>query len=129
VYERIAARAGIALDPASCWLLFRIDEHAPVALEGLGDRLHIPLAGLRPALAQLTQAGFIAGDSTLALTDAGRPARDRLISARQEGLTALLVGWAPEQQRDLADLLGRLATSLLTDTSDKMPATAPASQS
>jgi hypothetical protein len=35
VYERIAARAGLALDPPACWLLFPIDQDAPATLESL----------------------------------------------------------------------------------------------
>ncbi|MGH2388561.1 MAG: MFS transporter, partial [Chloroflexota bacterium] len=122
VYTRIAARAGLALDPSSSWLLFRIDQYAPATLEDLSTRLHVPSTGLGPILDRLTQAGLVAVDhdsdgkpGQIVLTPSGRQARDRLVAARRDGLTDLLAGWPPEQQNELADLLGRLARGLLGD--------------
>ncbi|MGH2343720.1 MAG: MarR family winged helix-turn-helix transcriptional regulator, partial [Chloroflexota bacterium] len=122
VYTRIAARAGLALDPSSSWLLFRIDQYAPATLEDLSTRLHVPSTGLGPILDRLTQAGLAAVDhdsdgkpGQIVLTPSGRQARDRLVAARRDGLTDLLAGWPPEQQNELADLLGRLARGLLGD--------------
>jgi len=135
VYERIAARAGFKLDPPSCWLLFRIDQDAPATLESLSARLRVPTATLIPVLDRLTQAGFVAvaradGDGRaatgqLALTPGGQQARDRLVTARREGLTDLFKGWSPDQQRELADVLGHLARGLLDDPGDRLPLGAP----
>jgi DNA-binding MarR family transcriptional regulator len=123
VYERIAARAGLTLDPPSCWLLLRIDQDAPATLESLSARLRVPVAALTPALDRLTRAGLVVVDRAhgdgragqLALTPSGRQARDRLVAARREGLADLLKGWPLEQQAELAEMPGRLARSLLGD--------------
>jgi hypothetical protein len=58
VYERIAARAGLALDPPACWLLFRIDQDAPATLESLSARLRVPATALTPVLDRLTGPGL-----------------------------------------------------------------------
>ena len=50
IYRRLADRAGVALDPLSCWLLFRIQDQEAIsqdrftlialdALEGYGDEM------------------------------------------------------------------------------------------
>ena len=122
IYERLAARAGLALDAPGCWLLFRLAQETPVTPEDLSARLHAPADRLTPALAQLHRDGLVtmegAGSDhsgTIVLTDAGLQARDRLVAARREGLAELLDGWAPEQHAELAALLSRLARGLLAD--------------
>jgi len=40
IYRRLADRAGVALEPFFCWLLFRIQEE-PISQENLAKRLHV----------------------------------------------------------------------------------------
>ena len=128
IYQRIIDRAGLSLDPASCWLLFRLDQAAPVSLAGLSARLRGPVDTIGAPLERLTGGGLVeiagGGDGTgplVALTTEGRAARERLVAARREGLERLLDGWSPEQHAELATLLQRLAESSLADEPDKAP--------
>lgn len=149
VYERLAARAGVDLPPASVWLLGRIAEQAPVTADELAnrcgiarDRLTVPLAEL--AVEQLVEecgrgaapiapgsddagwaidgAGIDSVDrSPLVLTAAGRAVYDRLQAARRDRLQELLAGWSPELHTELAGLLNRLADDLAHDPGDALP--------
>jgi DNA-binding MarR family transcriptional regulator len=100
VYERMAARARLALDPPSSWLLFQIDQDAPATLESLSARLRVPTTALTPVLDRLTRAGLVVdrahGDcqaGQLALTPSGRQAHNRLVAAR--GVRRPAQGLAP----------------------------------
>jgi DNA-binding MarR family transcriptional regulator len=51
----------------------------------------------------------------LTLTSKGQRTVDRLVAARRERLTELLRDWPAEQRAECADLVVRLARSLLAD--------------
>jgi EmrB/QacA subfamily drug resistance transporter len=59
IIRRVALRAGVELDPATCWLLARLSEHAPVSLSGLADRAHVEVATLDRARDRLLELGLI----------------------------------------------------------------------
>ena len=121
-YERLAARAGVALPPACCWLLFRLDEHAPAPPAQLAARAQVVEAALAPYVERLRQEGLIEAEpaspgqapSAIALTPRGRAVVDQSLAARREGLAQLLAEWAPEQHAELAAALGQLARALTT---------------
>jgi EmrB/QacA subfamily drug resistance transporter len=123
VYRRLAARAGVDLDPLSTWLLFRLQEQAPTSEADLAKRLQVPVEKLNPAIEQLTQKGLISETAQedgqaagqLQLTSAGQQALDKLSAAYHDSLAELLDGWSPEQEEELARLLRRLATRLLSE--------------
>lgn len=127
IYRRIATRAGVDLDPLACWLLFRVQEQAPTSEEGLAERLRVPQEKLSPAIERLTQRGLVSvtsqGDGQAAgqlqLTDAGQQTVDKLCAAYHESLAELLDGWSPEQEEELARLLRRLATRLLSEDTSR----------
>ncbi|MDO8210576.1 MDR family MFS transporter [Conexibacter sp. CPCC 206217] len=149
IYERLAARAGVDLPPASVWLLGRIAEQAPVTLDQLEDNCGVARARLRVALAELEveqlveecahsaptlldggdDAGWASdgahadalGASPLVLTQAGHAVYARLMAARRERLEELLEGWSPEQHDELAGLLTKLADDLAHDPGDMLP--------
>jgi EmrB/QacA subfamily drug resistance transporter len=123
MYRRLAARAGLQLEPEGCWLLYRIGQYDVHDVTALVTHLDVPLERMRPALDSLSAAGFLqpaadgvgrSGDG-LFLSDAGRAAVDRLVEARRAGLADLLEGFSPEEHPELADLLRRLAVELLAD--------------
>jgi EmrB/QacA subfamily drug resistance transporter len=131
VHHRIAARAGINLDPLSSWLLFRIQEFAPISPENLATRLHVSTAQLTPTIESLNKNGLIAvavpaqedgqARGQLILTSAGQQAIDKLVAAHYESLREMLAGWSPEQEEELANLLRRMSTGLLSnDTSSQL---------
>lgn len=127
IYRRLAARAGVDLDPLSCWLLFRIQEQAPVLEENLAERLQVPIDRLTPCIERLTQNGLVSETSQadghaagqLQLMVAGQQTFDKLSRAYHDSLAELLEGWSPEQEEELAMLLRRVTTNLLGTDSGK----------
>jgi EmrB/QacA subfamily drug resistance transporter len=123
VYERLAARAGVDLPPACCWMLFRLGEQAPATPAQLASRAHVAPDALAPFVARLRVAGLVANPSdvegqdgtAIALTPQGQQVLDRLLTARREGLADLLAGWSPERHAELAEGLRVLARSLTCD--------------
>jgi EmrB/QacA subfamily drug resistance transporter len=132
LYERLAARAGVELSPRAAWLLLRIADQAPVALDALAQRCGVDLQRLREPFAELYAAGLIeragdghggepGADEPLVPTPAGRAIADRLVAVRRDRLEQLLAGWSPEQHDELARLLGQLANDLAVDPGDAPP--------
>ena len=123
IYRRLATRAGVALDPLSCWLLFRIQEQFPTSEVDLAKRLQVPIDRLTPSIERLTLNGLVTLTSQadgqvaeqLQLTTAGQQVLDKLSAAYHDSLTELLDGWSPEQEEELAMLLRRVATTLLSE--------------
>lgn len=121
LYRRLAERAGLDLDPGSCWLLYRLDEHPDTTISELADRLHVSSERIAPLAEPLAESGLLALDRAgaeshagrLTLTAQGRNAIDRLTTARHTGLTELLAGWSPAQHPELTALVRQLAHSLL----------------
>jgi DNA-binding MarR family transcriptional regulator len=129
MFRRLAARAAVALDPLCCWLLFRIQEQAPVSEESLARRLRVPGEKLTPSIEQLIQNGLVIVTSKvdgqaggqIQLTAAGQQTINKLAGAYQDSLTELLDGWSPEQEAELVRLLHRVATKLLSeDTNNEL---------
>jgi EmrB/QacA subfamily drug resistance transporter len=121
-YEALAQHVGVALDAPQSWLLLRINEHAPTTVTDLAEALDLSPATLVPILDGLVQTHLIAlsewpGKVTerLTLTSKGQRTVDRLVAARWERLTELLRDWPAEQRAECADLVVRLARSLLAD--------------
>ncbi|HEY7358886.1 MAG TPA: MDR family MFS transporter [Ktedonobacterales bacterium] len=129
IYQRIAARAGVTLAPRSIWLLFRIEEQAPISAEALARRCGVPDETLAPVLNQLNRSGFIAvapagqADGQLVLTPEGKQALDKLIAARHAGLAELLADWSPEEEAELATLLLRLSKRMLREDASRQTLT------
>jgi DNA-binding MarR family transcriptional regulator len=109
--ERIVTRAGVDLSPAAAWLLARFDESSEATPEDLARTYGIEAGRLAEALGELRSKGLVAEESQ-ALTPAGREVLERLRAARRAGLSELLADWAPEQPRDLAEFLRRVAGDL-----------------
>ena len=127
IYRRLAARAGVTLDPLSCWLLFRLQDQTPLSQESLAQRFHVPADRLTPSIESLLQKKLVtltaqadgqAGDQ-LQLTAAGQQTLDRLTTASHDSLAELLDGWSPEQEAELATLLRRVAADLFSEQSSK----------
>jgi EmrB/QacA subfamily drug resistance transporter len=59
VYERLAARAGLALPARACWLLFRIDEHPGSSPVALAEMLQVPPQVLTELAGQLVAQGLV----------------------------------------------------------------------
>jgi EmrB/QacA subfamily drug resistance transporter len=123
IYERLAERAGVEIEPADCWLLLRVHDHPDATLRALAQRLGIPTARLEAVVERLASGGQLdrhplgrdQQDCRLSPTEAGKITLDRLTVARRDGLAELLRDCAPEQHPELERVLVELAHTLLAD--------------
>jgi DNA-binding MarR family transcriptional regulator len=113
--ERIAARAGVDLSAAACWLLARFNELPDATTAALAQAHGIEVGRLEEALLELQRKELIARDSH-AITAEGREVLGRLIIARREGLGELLADWSPEQHQELSEFLRTIARDLVSET-------------
>ena len=119
IVVRVAARAGVDLTPAACWLLARLSEdHAP-DLAALASRFDIGVDTLTAARDELTRAQLVApssGDPSVEqLTPAGHATLERLVATGEQRLSDLLQGWRPEEHEDLARMIATLARQFFID--------------
>jgi EmrB/QacA subfamily drug resistance transporter len=121
IVRRVAARAGVDLDPAACWLLARLSEAAPADLASLASRAELEVPTLVHARDQLQERGLIAlcpgHKDTYELTDDGHTTLTRLTQTGEQRLADLLEDWRPEEHPDLARLIVDLARAFFIDTS------------
>jgi len=119
--QRVAARAGVDLDPAACWLLARMNADPDVHLEELARRSQVPIARLREARNTLHERGLIAAengsDPGLELTAPGQAVLEQLSATGTQRLADLLEGWRPDEHPDLARLIATLAHEFFIDAS------------
>ena len=116
---RVAARAGIDLSPAACWLLARLSEDRAPDLATLAARFDIGLGTLTAARGELAHKRLIApspGDASVdELTADGHATLERLIETGEQRLSDLLEGWRPEEHEELARMIGTLAQQFFID--------------
>jgi EmrB/QacA subfamily drug resistance transporter len=119
--SRVAARAGVDLDPAACWLLARLSGPSPPPLEDLAQRVDVPLSRLTDARDTLLARGLLNvgqdGGSPPELTAEGHATLERLTAMGERRLSDLLEGWRPEEHPDLARLIATLAREFFVDAS------------
>jgi DNA-binding MarR family transcriptional regulator len=134
LYRRLAARAGVELDPRPTWLLFRLQEQAPISQESLAQRFQVPAEKLTPTIATLQEKGLVTltaaadgqGEGQLQLTSAGQETLTTLTTAYHDTLTEVLDGWSPEREAELATLLRRVTTNLLGEKNTRELLSTPA---
>ncbi|HXQ59385.1 MAG TPA: MFS transporter [Acidimicrobiales bacterium] len=131
IYRWLANEAGLAISPAACWLLLRVDNHEDRTAAELADHLHVPAAAVSRLGDELDRLNLVdlgppsadgrhddghPEDSRhLALTVTGRAALDRLSAARRRGLEDLLVGWSPQEHDEVVQMVARLASDLMSN--------------
>jgi EmrB/QacA subfamily drug resistance transporter len=130
LYATLAARAGLELDPRSCWLLYRLADRPDCTVEGIASRLKVDKGRIEQGVDALVSAKMVERTDVpdgceLALTQLGDDAIDRLTSARRAGLTELLDGWDPDAHPEIGQMVRQLAHELLADD-DKLLADASA---
>jgi DNA-binding MarR family transcriptional regulator len=125
LFRRLAARAGVDVQPVVAWLLLRIDRHPDWPARRLSREPRVDQQRLRTLLDAMAQSGLIVArdgsDAPPVLTPVGHDAVERLTSARRERLTELLDGWSPEEHAELRALVDRLTTELLDDEVEAPP--------
>ncbi|WP_043192927.1 MFS transporter [Streptomyces sp. NRRL F-2664] len=114
VYEKITAKAGYDLLPASSWLLLRINKYGSAEPALLAERVNVPLKVITDAARQVEERGLAVRDGLpLVLTAQGREAAAKLSDARQESLAELLGDWwGPDRPTDLVKLVEEINTEL-----------------
>jgi DNA-binding MarR family transcriptional regulator len=124
VHERLASRAGVALDRAGYAVLCRIQEGGPLRLSDLAARTGVDASTVSRQVRQLERSGLVGrvGDpedgraSLLDLTTEGARVLARMREARRTSLSQVLGGWSLQDRRVLAVLLARLVDDLETVT-------------
>jgi DNA-binding MarR family transcriptional regulator len=130
LYETLAARAGLDLDPRACWTLYRLADRPGCTVESVAARLKVDPERLQAGFDSLEAGGMIVRDEssdgcTLTLTPAGHEGIEKLTAARRDSMTDLLEGWDPEAHPEVIDMVKHLAKELLADD-DKLLADARA---
>jgi DNA-binding MarR family transcriptional regulator len=114
VYERLAREAGIDLSPLEAWTLARIQDGAPGPAEMLAHDGDLEPARVAAATTTLESRGLVApADGWFVVTPAGDELVERLVRLRHERLTQRLSDCTPEELRQFAHVLHRLARDLL----------------
>ena len=112
--EGIVKRAGVDLTPAAASLLLRIHEEPDLDIRELSRRNGLSYERLHAGLSLLRDRGYLdTEDNRHHLTAAGCEIYRKLAEARRERLIGLHADWPPEQRRQLADVLQRLARQLV----------------
>jgi DNA-binding MarR family transcriptional regulator len=121
LYTMLGERAGLQLDPRSCWLLYRFADRPDCTLESVASRLKVDATRIKEGVDGLVQAGMVdmvgqqSDGCEFVLTGRGRAAIERLQAARRDGLTELLEGWDPGAHAEIGDMIRHLAHELLAD--------------
>jgi EmrB/QacA subfamily drug resistance transporter len=103
IYEQLAEQAGVDLDPREMWVLYRVAQERPGAVQEFA---------LEQPLRTLVADGLVDGADAPRVTDAGRAVLDRLRDARQTRIEALLADWSPERHPEILEIVARLTSSL-----------------
>ncbi|MEU1190359.1 MFS transporter [Streptomyces sp. NPDC005859] len=115
IYEKITAKAGYDLVPASSWLLLRaLRPERSLSLTRLAEYSQVPLPVIQAALQQIEQQHLATREGMdLLLTDAGHEAAAKLSAAREDAFAELLGDWwGPDRPTDLVELVEDLTSQL-----------------
>jgi EmrB/QacA subfamily drug resistance transporter len=117
LYERLAVRAGLDLDPPELWLLARLGERAPLTKAELDAQLPVDPVRIAAAVEQLEQRALVDRNNggPIELTKSGHQDYERIVTARQEGLRELLDGWDPDEHPPLRQLIDKLGRDLVSE--------------
>jgi EmrB/QacA subfamily drug resistance transporter len=117
VYEELARRAGMSLDPDEIWILARVSELGPATGDVLAERAGADRERLAPVFRGLLEFELItadgsSGNASYALSESGRATVEKLRAARSERITELLADWSPETHPEVRRIIDELSRSL-----------------
>ncbi len=119
ILTRVAARAGVDLSPAACWLLAKFSRPDCPQLAALAAVHEVRLDTLARACEQLAHRQLIGSSPPapmpIELTAAGHATLERLTATGQQRLSDLLEEWRPAENPELARLIAALADEFLID--------------
>jgi EmrB/QacA subfamily drug resistance transporter len=114
--ERLAARAGVELNPLECWLIGRVADGSVRDPHALATRAEVSEVELSGALAHLRDAGLVtAGAERAALTDAGLATLAKIRVAWTQELEELVDDWDADRDPELTPIISRLADEFSRD--------------
>jgi EmrB/QacA subfamily drug resistance transporter len=120
--ERIVKRADVNLSAPAAWMLLRLDEDSEVDVATLARVHRADVTRVHAAADELIDANLIerGDDSTgtqsrFRITPGGCDVLRRLVDARRQHLAEVFGEKGPEQQREIAEFLERLAGELVPD--------------
>ncbi|MEW2388465.1 MFS transporter [Streptomyces venezuelae] len=121
IYEKITARAGHDLLPASSWLLLRIARHGSVEPGVLAERTTVPLTVVTAAARQVEERRLARRRGLeMVLTPQGHEVAATLAKAREESLSELLGDWwNADRPTDLVQLVEELSSELCGSESER----------
>jgi EmrB/QacA subfamily drug resistance transporter len=125
----LAARAGVDLSPAACWLIAHLEDDPTMDIPAMSREFDIPETATAGALQELATRAYVTLDdagAVTAVTDAGHQVAEKLIAERRAMLERLVDGWSPDDHPDLAGLLTRLAHEIQRDAPTPVAVPAPA---
>jgi len=130
IIRRVAARAGVELSPAACWLLARYHGDPTLDLQTLGRRIDVDPDSLAKPRAELEAKGLLVAAAgpppSWTPTPEGEATLAQLIATGEQRLADLLRDWKPEEHEELARMIATLARSFFIDTTALRECVAPA---
>lgn len=122
-FDLIQQRSGVDVDRSGIVILATLHRRGPLRLSDLAADVGLDRSTLSRQVAAVVRGGYVQklGDaadaraSLLVLTPRGQAARRKLAAAWQDIVVELLADWTPEDQAQLGQLLGRLASQLRPD--------------
>jgi EmrB/QacA subfamily drug resistance transporter len=109
-------RAGLDLRPIDWWILARTNERPAITVDELARPYNLDPTEVDQARAALEARGLLSaavpidhGQTERTLTPEGRDTLNRLVAARSQRLAEILHDWSPDQHRELATLINRIA--------------------
>jgi DNA-binding MarR family transcriptional regulator len=118
LHDFVVRQAGVDIDQAGLAILYALHaEKASLRVTDLAERLGIDAPAVTRKAQRLERLGLVsrardAEDARvcrLRLSDQGKEAISRFLSARHQWLSALLADWPPEERCDFARLISRFA--------------------
>lgn len=114
LYQTVAARIGVPLEPDELWLLARISEtQGRTTRTELEKKLRIGSEQFAKLLARLVTAGMVretAGD-IIELSTQGQDASERLLRRREDDLKVMLADWDRNEHPDVKAMMQEMAKS------------------
>jgi EmrB/QacA subfamily drug resistance transporter len=123
LYRTLASRAGVDINPQTCWLLYRMADHPGACVDDMAELLGVPSAKVAVPVDALETAGMLERrpdgkgptSCALALTAVGTATIDRLTEVRRAGLREILEGWDLDSHPEVVEMVRQLADALMAD--------------
>jgi DNA-binding MarR family transcriptional regulator len=122
-YDRVAELAGVRIERSAIILLDTLARNGPLRTSDLAERLGLDRSTVSRQVARAVDGGLVkrtdderdARATLLELTPLGLRTWKKLAAAWHKTAMSLVEGWSPDEQREIARLLGRLVERMEDD--------------